>query len=148
MDTLTIGDNEGVPFEMARLINNIFCLSEVRINGVRYVRSESSVPERQVIAERYPLFDYTFNVERADNISFNGFTEQSDGSWVTGSISVNVANAKDGRFWCMMIPWGPLSINQTWIRYEQKEIDQHNMVRVGHGDVRRVSCKQLLLPSL
>ena len=26
-----------------------------------------------------------------------------------------------------MIPWGPLSINQTWIRYEQKEIDQTYM---------------------
>ena len=97
VDTLTIGDNEGVPFEMARLINNIFCLSDVRINGVRYVRSESSVPERQVIAERYPLFNYTMNIENAENVSYNGFTEQDDGSWVTGTISVNVDNAKDGQ---------------------------------------------------
>lgn len=97
VDTLTIGDNEGVPFEMARLFNNILCLSDVKINGVRYVRSESSVPERQVIAERYPLFNYTLNLERAENVSFNGFTEQADGSWVTGTISVNVVNAKDGQ---------------------------------------------------
>ena len=97
VDTITIGDNEGVPFEMARLINNIFCLSDVRINGVRYVRSESSVPERQVIAERYPLFNYTMNIENAENVSYNGFTEQDDGSWVTGTISVNVDNAKNGQ---------------------------------------------------
>ena len=97
IDTLTIGDNEGVPFEMARLINNILCLSDVRINGTRYVRSESSVPERQVIAEGYPLFNYTLNLESAENVSYNGFTEKEDGSWVTGTLSVNVSNAKDGQ---------------------------------------------------
>ena len=37
------------------------------------------------------------NIENAENVSYNGFTEQDDGSWVTGTISVNVDNAKDGQ---------------------------------------------------
>jgi hypothetical protein len=95
--TLTIGDNEGVPFEMARLLNNIFCLSSVKIDGVSYTRSESSVPEQQVIAERYPQFNYTLTVECSENVSYNGFTEYPDGSGIVGEVSLNVSNAKDGQ---------------------------------------------------
>lgn len=95
--TLTIGDNEGVPFEVARLLNNIFCLSSVKIDGVTYTRSESSVPEQQVIAERYPQFNYALTVECSENVSYNGFTEYPDGSGIVGEISLNVSNAKDGQ---------------------------------------------------
>ena len=95
--TLTIGDNEGVPFEIARLLNNIFCLSTVKIDGVSYTRSESSIPEQQTIAERYPQFNYTLAVECSENISYNGFTEYPDGSGIVGEVSLNVSNAKDGQ---------------------------------------------------
>lgn len=95
--TLTIGDNEGVPFEIARLLNNIFCLSSVKINGVSYTRSESSIPEQQAIAERYPQFNYTMTVECSENVSYNGFTEYPDGSGIVGEVSLNVSNAKDGQ---------------------------------------------------
>lgn len=94
--TLIIGDNEGVPFEMARLINNIFCLSEVKINGDTYVRSESSIPEQQQILEGYQQFNYTLTLERSENISWNGFTEYPDGSSIVGNVSINVNNASDG----------------------------------------------------
>lgn len=94
--TMTIGDNEGVPFEMARLINNILCLSDVSIDGRKYVRSESSVPEQQIIAERYPQYNYTIKLESADNISYNGFTEYPDGSGIIGNVSIKLDNAKDG----------------------------------------------------
>lgn len=95
--TMTIGNNEGVPFEMARLINNILCLSDIKINGDKYVRSESSVPEQQIIAERYPQYNYTIKLENAENISYNGFTEYPDGSGVVGNISIKVDKAKDGQ---------------------------------------------------
>lgn len=95
--TLTIGDNEGVPFEIARLLNNIFCLSSVKINGVSYTRSESSILEQQTIAERYPQFNYTLAVECSKNVSYNGFTEYPDGSGIVGEVSLNVSNAKDGQ---------------------------------------------------
>ena len=95
--TLTIGDNEGVPFEMARLLNNIFCLSTVKIDGISYTRSESSIPEQQAIAERYPQFNYTLAVECSENVSYNGFTEYPDGSGIVGEVSLNVSNAKDGQ---------------------------------------------------
>lgn len=93
---MTIGDNEGVPFEMARLINNILCLSDVKINRIRYVRSESSIPEQQSIAERYPQFNYTIKLENAENISYNGFTEYPDESSIIGNVSIYVDDAKDG----------------------------------------------------
>lgn len=95
--TLTIGDNEGVPFEIARLINNVFCLSSVKLDGVSYTRSESSIPEQQQIAERYPQFNYTLTLECTKNISYNGFAEYPDGSGITGEISMKVSGAKDGQ---------------------------------------------------
>ena len=63
--TFTLGDNRGVPFEMGRLLNNILCLGHVEINGERYVRSESSVPEQQVVLEGSPQYIYTVKLERS-----------------------------------------------------------------------------------
>lgn len=97
VSTLTIGSNEGVPFEMARLINNIFCLSSVRINGVRYVRSESSIPEQQLIADRISQFNYILKLELADNISYNGYTEYPDGTEAEGYASLQITDPEDGQ---------------------------------------------------
>lgn len=65
--TLIIGDNLGVPNWIGTLINNIFCLSNVYIDGVRYIRGEDSVPERQDSVEGYPLHVYNMTVETWEN---------------------------------------------------------------------------------
>lgn len=62
--TLIIGNGLGVPTWMATLINYIFCLSDVTINGEKYIRSEESVPEVVGGIEGYPLHVYNMSVER------------------------------------------------------------------------------------
>lgn len=44
----TIGSNTmGVPNHIARLINDLFCVSHVYVDGVRFKRSDNSVPEKK-----------------------------------------------------------------------------------------------------
>ncbi|MCP3895897.1 MAG: hypothetical protein GY706_14905 [Bacteroides sp.] len=62
---LTVGSATGVPGWVGTLLNTILCCEDVLIDGIPYVRSESSVPERVKIGgERYTLFQYTVEVER------------------------------------------------------------------------------------
>ena len=56
---LTIGDAEGVPVWVLRMINRILSLSHVEVNGRLYVRSEASVPEKTQTLEGRPLFQAT-----------------------------------------------------------------------------------------
>lgn len=62
--TMIIGDGLGVPTWMGTLFNSIFCLSDVTIDGVKYVRSDDSVPEMQGGIDGYPLHIYTMEVEQ------------------------------------------------------------------------------------
>lgn len=62
---LIMGNAVGVPLWMGTLLNNLLCCEKVMIDGVEYVRSESSVPERVKIgSERYPLFQFVTVLER------------------------------------------------------------------------------------
>lgn len=70
--TLIIGDGLGIPYWMAKLINYIFCLSDVSIGNEKVVRSDDSVPERQGGMDGYPLHIYNMVVERQDSqLSYN-----------------------------------------------------------------------------
>lgn len=64
--TMIIGDGLGVPTWMGTLFNSIFCLSDVTIDGVKYVRSDDSVPEMQGGIDGYPLHIYTMEVEQVE----------------------------------------------------------------------------------
>lgn len=61
--TLILGDGLGIPTWMATLINRIFSLSHVLIDGIRYVRGDDSVPEPQGGIDGYPFHVYTMTVE-------------------------------------------------------------------------------------
>lgn len=61
--TLILGDGLGIPTWMASLINRIFSLSHVYIDGTRYVRGDESVPEPQGGIDGYPFHIYTMTVE-------------------------------------------------------------------------------------
>lgn len=54
--TLTLGTGAGVPIWVARKVNLIFSLSDTTVNGVPYVRSESSEPEITELGADYPLY--------------------------------------------------------------------------------------------
>lgn len=64
--TLIIGDSMGVPTWMAKLFNSIFCLSDITIDGEKYVRSDDSVPEKVGGIEGYPLHIYQMEVEKVN----------------------------------------------------------------------------------
>lgn len=64
---LTIGNSSGVPYWFAKHINRILCLSMVEIDGTRYVRSESSVPEMTQVIEDSQLFHINMALELQNN---------------------------------------------------------------------------------
>lgn len=65
--TLIIGSGLGVPHWIAKLVNFIFCLSSVTVDGEKLIRSEDSVPERQGGIDGYPLHVYNITVESHDD---------------------------------------------------------------------------------
>lgn len=68
--SLIIGCGLGVPTWVGRLLNYIFCLSNVSIEGERVVRSGDAVPERQDGLTDYPLHIYNMTVESYENIIY------------------------------------------------------------------------------
>lgn len=93
--TLTIGSSKGVPYWFAKHLNRILCLSLVEIDGTKYVRSESSVPEMTQVIEDSQLFQISVSLELQDNdIAGIGGTPESGSS---GSFPMfKIDHAKDG----------------------------------------------------
>lgn len=63
----TIGAASGVPIWFGRLINRIFDLSEIYVDGIKYVRSESSVPELSNILEDMQTFNFKMTLQQASS---------------------------------------------------------------------------------
>ena len=80
--TLTIGDSLGVPVWVGRLLNSAFSLSTVKIDDVEYVRSESSVPTLGKIKDDYPLFNYTIDLEPANNELSDNLIPNDLSAWI------------------------------------------------------------------
>ncbi len=68
-EKLTIGGGFGVPNWVADKLNYIFSTSFVLIDGIKYVRSDSSVPEVTSLHIDYPKFVYKLEVERDQNFA-------------------------------------------------------------------------------
>lgn len=49
--TLTVGDSRGCPVWYAELLNRALCCSYFYVDGIRYVRVDSNVPEMNVLVE-------------------------------------------------------------------------------------------------
>ena len=64
---LTIGTANGVPVETVELLNEILSLDTIRIDGVRYVRSEGDVPQKSQSMAASQLFQVTCILERQDS---------------------------------------------------------------------------------
>ena len=67
--TLSIGGGFGVPRWVASLINNIFSLSSVYVNGEKMVRDEGGSVEMTLIHNDYPLYIYKITLETSDEIA-------------------------------------------------------------------------------
>lgn len=92
----TIGNNTGVPVCVAELINNALCLSEFKINNILYRRSGESTPQLQVIREGFPQYNFTIELERSENIIYNGYMEYPDPSIPSVGVEIQAINPKDG----------------------------------------------------
>ena len=64
---LTIGTANGVPVETVELLNEILSLDTIRIDGVRYVRSEGDVPQKSQSMAASQLFQVTCILERQES---------------------------------------------------------------------------------
>lgn len=64
--TLSIGGGFGVPNWAARLINGIFCLSHVDVDGERMIRVDGGV-ELSMIHNDYPLYIYKIELEHTED---------------------------------------------------------------------------------
>ena len=68
--TLSMGGGYGVPYWVARLINKIFCLSNVYVDSERVVRSDGGV-EITVLHNDYPLYIYKVELESSEDDDVN-----------------------------------------------------------------------------
>lgn len=105
--TLYMGDSNGVPYYMAELLNKIFCLSDVRINGTGYVREGNSKPEKAETIGKKELFMWSMTLRPSVNTlaGIGGLRESGTSTSVVGfSISspmdgeVLVYNASESAF--------------------------------------------------
>ena len=62
----TFGPGEGIPNHLADIINRIFGLSTVKIDGVQYSRNEGAKIERTGVNE-YPLAGWSLDLIKSDN---------------------------------------------------------------------------------
>lgn len=93
--TFSIGDVNGVPYYIAEHINKIFCLSDVRINGERYVRESNSKPEKVETLGNKELFLWSINLRSYKN-EIAGIGGKVEESISASAVGFNISNARDG----------------------------------------------------
>lgn len=93
--TMTIGDASGVPYWLVRHINRILCLSLFKVNGERFVRSDSSVPELSQVMEDVQLFTATMALEKGDS-EIAGVGGQPE-SATSQTVAFAISDATDGQ---------------------------------------------------
>ena len=65
---LTIGNSEGCPVWFADLVNRMLCCNYVYVDGVRYTRNESDVPEMNCEVEGQKSYIFTQGLQRVMNL--------------------------------------------------------------------------------
>jgi hypothetical protein len=92
---LTVGNSSGVPYWFAKHLNRMLCLSMVEIDGTKYVRSETSIPELSQVIEDSQLFHISVVLEPQYNdiAGIGGTPESESSSSVVGFV---ITNPKDG----------------------------------------------------
>lgn len=62
-----LGDVNGVPYYVAEMLNKVLCLSDVRLNGERYVREGNAKPEKAETIGRKELFIWSVLLRPSSN---------------------------------------------------------------------------------
>lgn len=74
--TLTVGNSDGCPVWFAELVNRLLCCNFVYVDGVRYTRNESEVPE--MTAEVEGLKSYIFKLGLQRVVNLDPYIEESN----------------------------------------------------------------------
>lgn len=93
--TFSIGGVEGVPYYMAELLNKVFCLSDVKINGKGYVREGNAKPEKAETLGMKELFLYTMNLRPSENV-ISGIGGKIEEPMSASAVSFRLGDVKDG----------------------------------------------------
>jgi hypothetical protein len=93
--TLSIGNASGVPYWTGKLINRMLCVSYFEINGIKYVRSEDSIPEPAQVQEDSQLFWFSQLLELNQN-DVAGIGGQPQSPDQVGILSVDFNEVRDG----------------------------------------------------
>lgn len=93
--SMTIGDASGVPYWVIRHINRILCLSHFEVDGEKFVRSESSVPEMTQVLEDVQLFTATQILEKREN-DVSGLGGQPENA-SSQAVAFSITGAEDGQ---------------------------------------------------
>lgn len=94
-NTFMFGGIEGAPYYIAEHINKIFCLSDVKIGGNRYVRESNSKPEKSETLGQKELFLWTMNLRPYKNPIAGIGGKVEEGVPYTGA-SFTLVNPTDG----------------------------------------------------
>lgn len=95
--TLSCGDAVGLPIWYGKAINRMLCVSDFKINGTSYVRSEDSVPEKTQVSEDSQMFWFTVLLETlVNNIAGVGGEYATGGSSGVLGASIILNNVTDG----------------------------------------------------
>lgn len=92
---LSIGNASGVPYWVGTLINRMLCISLIEIDGIKYVRSEGSIPEPTQVQEGSQLFWFAQTLELNENdiAGIGGRPQEADPAI---SVSFALDNPEDG----------------------------------------------------
>lgn len=93
--TFSIGGVEGVPYYIAELLNKVFCLSDVKINGKGYVREGNAKPEKAETLGKKELFLYTMNLRPSENV-IAGIGGKIEEGVSTSVVGFSIKNPTDG----------------------------------------------------
>lgn len=93
--TLYIGDVDGVPYYIAEHLNKILCLSDVKINGEKYVREGNAKPEKTETIGKKELFMWSVLLRPSKN-SIAGIGGKIEEGTAPSNISFSLNNPEDG----------------------------------------------------
>lgn len=93
--TFYMGDVNGVPYYVAELLNKIFCLSDVRIDGVNYVREGNAKPEKTETIGGKELFMWSVLLRPSEN-SIAGIGGKVEEGTSTSVVGFSIVHPADG----------------------------------------------------
>lgn len=94
--TLTVGDSRGCPVWYAELLNRALCCNYFYIDGIRYVRVDSNVPEMNVLVEGIRSYVFKQVIRRV--FSLNPTIEENNRIIMRRVDDASLRNIDSGKY--------------------------------------------------